>query len=66
MAFASDHLQRTYAAWASALRQDRQFDRAVGVYRDLLPEVVRARVPRRFGPTWPRRTSSDQRRRARG
>ena len=37
--FASDHLQRTYAAWASALRQDRQFDRAVGVYRDLLAEV---------------------------
>ena len=37
--FASDHLQRTYAAWASALRQDRQFDRAVGVYRDLLTEV---------------------------
>ena len=37
--FASDHLQRTYVAWASALRENRQFDRAIGVYRDLLAEV---------------------------
>jgi len=39
--FASDRLQRTFAAWAAELRRDRQFDRAVGVYRDLLAEVGR-------------------------
>ena len=41
VSFASDHLQATYGWWASELRQARQFDRAVGVYRALLAEVGR-------------------------
>jgi hypothetical protein len=39
--FASDHLRRTYDAWAAELRRDRRFDRSIGVYRDLLAEVGR-------------------------
>ena len=37
--FVTDDLRRTYGSWASTLRQERQFDQAIDVYRDLLAEV---------------------------
>lgn len=39
--FVTDQLRRTYGSWSAALRTDRAFGAAIGVYRDLLAEVGR-------------------------